>query len=78
MKFVVSTTGFFYPGEKDRLKLQEIGFEFEPSNFLDFRKTSKKPEIEINSLEDLIFFSNKFGDLIISNGCIEIYDDYRE
>jgi hypothetical protein len=78
MKFTLSTTGYFYPNEEDRLKLQEIGFEFEHSDYLKFRKSNKQPEIEINSLEELISFSNKFGGVIINDGSIEIYDDYRE
>ena len=74
MKFTLSTTCYFYPNEEDRLKLQEIGFEFEHSYYLK----NKQPEIEINSLEELISFSNKFGAVIISDGSIEIYDDYRD
>jgi len=78
MKFTLLTTGYFYPNEEDRLKLQEIGFEFEHSDYSKFKKSNKQPEIEINSLEELISFSNKFGEVIINDGSIEIYDDYRE
>lgn len=41
----------------------------------------QKWSIDINTLEDLIAFSKKYGDLvIITNGekSIEIYDTYRE
>lgn len=41
--------------------------------------------VEINSLEDLMDFVNKHGDIVVSNAGvevgihqIEIYDDYRE
>jgi hypothetical protein len=34
--------------------------------------------IQINSLEELRYFVNKYGKLIISEDEIEIYDDYRE
>jgi hypothetical protein len=41
--------------------------------------------VELNSLEELIKFCNKYGQLIVSNegydyknASIEIYDDYRE
>lgn len=40
--------------------------------------------IEINSLEELMKFYNKYGAIIISedlfckSSCLEIYDDYRE
>jgi hypothetical protein len=78
MKFTLSTTGYFYPNEEDRLKLQEIGFEFEHSDYLKFKRSNKQLEIEINSLEELISFSNKFGAVIINDSSIEIYNDYRE
>lgn len=35
-------------------------------------------EIEINSLEDLINLSKKYGEIIINGNTLEIYDDYRE
>ena len=41
--------------------------------------------IEVNSLEELVYFCDKYGDIIIGkpfgvNGMytVEIYDDYRE
>ncbi|WP_114752280.1 hypothetical protein [Pleomorphovibrio marinus] len=77
MKFKLQTTGDFYPKDEERKKLEPLGFKFIPSDYERFY-IEGEPEIEINSLEDLIEFSNKFGELIISDGYIEIYDNYRE
>ena len=77
MKFKIETTGYFYPNLEDRNRLEQIGFAFEKSNYKDFKITGK-PEIEINTLEELIQFGNKHGEIIVSDGNIEIYDDYRE
>jgi len=78
MEFTLSTTGFFYPNEEDRKKYEELGFKFEPSDYLKFKKSNVNPSVDFNSLEELIAFVNKFGDIIVSEGHIEIYDDYRE
>jgi hypothetical protein len=78
MEFTLSTAGYFYPNEDDRKKYEELGFKFEPSDYLKFRKLDINPSIDFNSLEELIAFANKFGDIIVSEGHIEIYDDYRE
>lgn len=34
--------------------------------------------VQINTLEDLVNFSHKYGQLILNEDFIEIYDDYRE
>jgi hypothetical protein len=34
--------------------------------------------IEINTLEELIALSEKYGEIILDGDSIEIYDDYRE
>ena len=38
----------------------------------------KSWHVEINSLEELVNFSNKYGTLVFNEDTIEIYDDYRE
>lgn len=86
MKFELSTTGSHYDSEQQKKKLEKLGFLFEEIHenpmYIDKRKTwylgHKQLEIEINTLEELIEFSNKYGDLIVSENRIEIYDDYRE
>ena len=76
MKFTLKTTGNRY-ADRIRIqkveKLQKFGFTFDKK----FYKLSDG-EIEINTLEELIEFSREWGELVISEGCIEIYDDYRE
>ena len=78
MEFELSITGHIYPNEEDRMKYEKLGFKFEPSNYLQFKKSNGNPKITFNSLDDLIKFANEFGDIIVSDGHIEIYDDYRE
>ena len=77
MKFTLSTSGDYYPEADIRKELEEIGFTFTPSDYKDFT-IQGSPDIEINSLEELIQFADKFGEIIFGNGSIEIYDDYRE
>lgn len=77
MKFTLSTSGHFYPQADRRKELEEIGFTFKPSDYKDFT-IEGSPEIEINSLEELIQFADKFGEIILRDYSIEIYDDYRE
>jgi len=75
MKFTLKTTGNRY-ADRTRIqqveKLQKFGFTFDEK----FYKTSEG-EIEINTLDELVEFSKEWGELIILDGCIEIYDDYR-
>jgi hypothetical protein len=84
MKFELTTTGFSYNDEAAE-KLQSLGFEFRdvsPCMFIlsTKQKLTKEISIEINSLEELMAFSEKWGELVISHNPpgIEIYDDYRE
>ena len=86
MKFELSTSKYFYPDENERIELSKLGFTFRPSEYkYAFRPSEYKeyiiegtPEIEINSLEELIEFSKEFGELIIEDKSIEIYNGYRE
>jgi hypothetical protein len=77
MEFKITTTGFFYPDEERRKKLEKIGFTFEPSKYLGF-KIVGEPIVEIKDLDELIQFADEWGEIIVSDGLIEIYDDYRE
>ena len=80
MKFELVTSGRRY-NEEQATKLKKLGFEFD----IDLQDTQKRlykteceVEIEINTLEELIKFSNEWGLIIVSSGKIEIYDNYRE
>ena len=77
MKFKLSTSGHFYPAKDKRTELSKLGFTFKPSDYREY-SIEGTPEIEINTLEELIEFSEKYGGLIIEKGYIEIYDTYRE
>lgn len=80
MKFNLSTAGVFYTKEQAE-KLKELGFTFSSKEHNPTGRLHKEPsdvEIEISTLEELITFSQEWGELIVSDGYIEIYDDYRE
>lgn len=77
MKFELSTSKYFYPDKNERIELSKLGFTFRPSKYKEY-VIEGTPEIEINSLEELIEFSKEFGELIIEDESIEIYNDYRE
>lgn len=80
MKFDLSTAGNFYTVE-DAEKLKALEFQFDNQGYdkrLCKRILPSDVKIDINSLEELIAFSNKWGELIISDGNIMIYDDYCE
>ena len=80
MKFDLSTVGYFYTVE-DAKKLEELGFQFDNNGYdkrLCKRIIPNSVELNISSLEELLEFSDKWGELIISDGNIMIYDDYCE
>jgi hypothetical protein len=78
MKFKLSTSGRFYHGDEYQKELESLGFKFTPNDYKPFYKLDHEPEIEINTLEELIAFRERFGELILTDGEIEIYDNYRE
>jgi hypothetical protein len=81
MKFEITTTGHIYSNEKRIEKLKKLGFEFERNQYSGYY-IKNTPTVEINTLEELIKLGKEYGledgELIVSDGCIEIYDDYRE
>lgn len=80
MKFKVSTAGYYYTEEQAE-KLKMLGFTFginENDEKRRLHKINDKIEIEIATLEELIAFSKQWREIIVSDGNIEIYDDYRE
>ena len=73
MKFIVSRTSIWSDEESPCKEAKKETFD---DNEIDWI-------IEINSLDELIQFSEKYGELIITGNYkglkeIEIYDDYRE
>lgn len=79
MKFTIATTKSFYDTKDERDKLSKLGFTFKPSDYKDFM-IEGEPEIDINTLEELISFTDEHGRIIFGdyNGGIEIYNGYRE
>ena len=84
MTFNLTTTGSFY-STKQKERLEQLGFEFElepnDKNFIhlgDWHKTEKSCSITMHSLEDLLEFQKEWGDLILTEDTIQLYDDYNE
>lgn len=84
MRFKLSNSKILYrdvSAETIR-KLENLGFKFNTSewdNGVMCLMIDESPiEIEINTLEKLIEFSREWGELVIADGRIEIYNDYRE
>jgi len=88
MKFKLSLTGHFYK-ENEIKKYEELGFTFaeldgtflgNTHSLIDTNENLESiyPEIEISSLEELEKFTKDYGEIILYNNTIEIYNDYRE
>ncbi len=82
--FTISLAGCFYKTSSDEVKrLEALGFRFE-KNSSNYRSDDIHPDghritTEINTLEELLAFQKKYGDLIIEkDNEITIYDDYVE
>ena len=82
MKFTVTTAGYFYDASKARSKYESIGFTFKDYKDHSDRVVidNREVEVELSTLDDLMAFSDKFGQLVVSNDPpnITIYDDYME
>lgn len=82
MKFKVKSAGGLFC-ESSKTEYEEIGFTFRPAVFdgvpsIDDFVIKTEPEIEINSLDELIEFTDKFGGIVLERGKILIYDNYIE
>ena len=87
MRFNLDTSGSFY-NEEEKSELEELGFVFDqrPEPGRAWHKSwDQEIYIDFNSLDDLIKFIKKYGQVVISppekegwGWDIEIYDDYRE
>lgn len=83
MIFKLSTSKYFYHKNSAWVKdLKLLGFTFEEVNLpweCGDVSIGNEPTIEIKSLEELMEFRNKFGQLVLEDeNRIEIYNDYRE
>lgn len=81
MKFTVTTAGYFYDASK-LSKYESIGFTFKDYKDHSDRVVidNREVEVELSTLDDLMAFSENFGQLVVSNDPpnITIYDDYLE
>lgn len=92
MKYQLETVKYFYHDKEEMENLEKLGFTFEEtehlsteidienSAYLKFRDYSicGEPTIELRSLEELAEFIREYGQIVMDEGTIEIYDDYRE
>ena len=65
----------------ERTSLSYDNYKNENKNVKPCKEAYKKGNyyfIDINSLEELLNFTVKYGEIIIYNETLEIYDDYRE
>ena len=80
MKFQLFTVGYEY-SVRESEDLEKIGFVFRlPQDGGNYRIIDAKhtPELEIGTLEELIEFINRFGEIILNGRSIKIYDGYVE
>ena len=83
MTFRLTTAGCFY-SEQDAKKLSSLGFKLQPTceqpgvRFGGWYMQNGQTTIEINTLDELMEFVKEWGDIVLSESGIQIYDDYRE
>ena len=80
MVFNLSASGGLY-NISHVVKYQTVGFRFEKygdygNNYKIIR--DKDLTIEFNTIDEIVEFTKRFGEIIIENDSIEIYDNYRE
>ena len=79
MKFKVETVGSFYKNEKDIKRLKSIGFVFKEAYDPSWGSfISDETTINIDSLADIVKFTETHGQIILEGNLIRIYDDYNE
>ena len=84
MKFKIRVASYFY-NKQDKEELEKLGFKFtlyeprkdsgEPyvvENYSRVEDWSEAPEIEIESLEELLTFYEKWGEIVFDSGKILI------
>lgn len=89
MKVKLTTADYFYSDGEHKDALEKIGFTFEPTDGVGKWVGAKtrpsswtikgSPEVEINTLEDVLALSESVGDIVISpDREWIIYDGYLE
>lgn len=62
-------------------RMEELGFRYEFSGaFADkpYRKVKEGDPVTFNTLDELMAFVDKYGEIVLCDLSIEIYDTYRE
>jgi hypothetical protein len=84
MKFKLTASGAFYDGESAK-KLTALGFPLKPNEsgplakrFKFYLQEHDGVTIEIETLDALMEFVHEWGQIVLSDDTIEIYNDYRE
>jgi hypothetical protein len=84
MKFKLMSMGLYDYHEFRKNELEKLGFKFKPNDKIGAGPMHwwtliglPNELIEINSLEDLIEFTNKYGDCIISENILTINNPDR-
>ncbi len=80
---LITAKKIYYPSrDKEEIeKLEEDGFEFnsEFNKVNTYLMLANKPVfVNITSLEDILYFLEKYGDLILQWESLIIYNDYIE
>jgi hypothetical protein len=88
MKFKLMTVGSFYTAEGAKALADAFGFKFEESSSFPWLPMSKSYDdegnqqvgvVDMHTIEDLMAFVQKWGDVIIRpDATMIIYDDYTE
>ena len=88
MKFKLKTSQNLYscigePPSYEMKALEELGFSFECADDKEFFTDSEyfikgKPTIELNTINELLEFIKKYGEVVVNSERIEIYNYYRE
>lgn len=78
---MIYTLDIIKPHKLSYEDLKELNWPFDeednPKNLWDYDDFAL-PKIEINSLDELMDFINKYGEVVVFKDKIEIYNSYRE
>lgn len=82
MRFKLITSGSHYT-KTEKSKLETLGFEFDETvtgswGGSSFTKRGKDIEIEIHTIEELLALVKNFGEIIVHEDLLQIYDNYIE
>lgn len=79
MKFRLETARDYYSNDIHNVKrLTELGFTFDKSEEVGELIIKGSPMVCIETLEELIDFAKEWGEIIVSEGTIIIYDGFVE